>query len=80
MKNMIVVLATCLFLAFATQAVAQDCSNGRCRPVAKSMAKLASKMKQSQVLKFEFKVKTRKNWDALRPRNWFNRTKRWGCR
>ena len=81
MKNMIVVLATCLFLAFATQAVAQDCSHGRCNP-SRPVAKLAQKLKQSPVmnLQLKFNYKTKRNWEALRPRNWFNRNKKWGCR
>ena len=54
MKNLIVVLATCLFLAFATQTFAQDCSHGRCNP-SRPVAKLAQKLKQSPVMNLQLK-------------------------
>ena len=75
MKKFIIAVVFCLLLAFVTQSNAQDCSNERCRPV----AKLASKMKQAEVFKFDLSIKCGKKWDALRPKNWFKRFKSWRC-
>lgn len=80
MRNFVLIIAVCVLIGFAANANAQDCANGRCKPVATPIKNIISKMNNREVFKFEFKMQTRKQWECLRPRNWFKRCKRWGCK
>tara|TARA_R100000152_G_C6676898_1_gene111762 strand:+ start:157 stop:399 length:243 start_codon:yes stop_codon:yes gene_type:complete len=80
MKNIVVIFITCLVIGFASQAIAQDCSNGKCRPAKTPVKNLVKKLSQNQAVEFSFKWQTKRNWKCLRVKNWFNRCNRWGCK
>ena len=67
-------LVVVLFFAYTNQANAQ-CENGKCFG---PMVKVVTKMKQGKF--FELKLERQKTWKRPNVKNWFKRSKRWGCK
>tara|TARA_R100000742_G_C4275640_1_gene96249 strand:- start:1876 stop:2118 length:243 start_codon:yes stop_codon:yes gene_type:complete len=80
MKNLILVVFALMVFVFANNLNAQDCEDGKCKPVRRPVKKLVEKLNSKEVIKFEFKFEAKRNWKWLRPKNWISKWSDRGCK